>query len=307
MAWRGSTVLVAALAASAVAVPTAHAAEVSPMPEQTIAQPQAAPPPDLVALEQKMAQLQVNTIRFSSTEALDLDLGKSGFELPLLVGVDGESSNSPREAAFTAGIPGLAVVQGRLIGTTLYTREPHVAGEDGGRPWVSSEDKKLSEAAGAAPVDIGGDGGTGETFKGLIEAMNSGRSFIEVGPTIVEGQPVMEFTSLVEASKLPGMSSEAHKAVEKLHLATLEFGLFIAPDGLPVRIAITAPRGHTNFNITVDILALNFPLSVQAPPARETISRARLRKLRKRHDKGVARLIAHLRKSAARKRRHAHR
>ncbi len=301
---RGSGVLVAAIAWVAVAASTAGAAEGKTPPEQTIVQPQQTPPPDLVALEQKMAQMQVNTIRFSGTEAFDFTLGKGGFELPLLLGIEGEVGMSPQEGTFTAGLPGLASVKERLIGNTLYTRQPDVASEDGGRPWVRSEHKQLDEATGTGPVNLGGGSGPGQAFKGVIEEMNSGHSFIEVGPTIVEGQPVMEFTSLLETTKLPNLSAKSLKTFNKLHLTTIELGLFIAPDGLPVRTSITAPGGHSTFSLTVDILAINFPLSVQPPPARKTIGEAQLHKLQRRHERAAIRRLMHLCRRASRK--HAH-
>jgi len=339
MVWRGGALLVAVLAsaaaapavlASAAAAPAAPAAETAPTPAQTVVQTQATPPPDLQALEQKMEQLQVNSERFS----LVIDLGntslfgKSGPSFPLFGGASGELSISPQEASFTTGFLGITAPE-RLIGGTLYTRQPDIAREDGGRPWVSSEHQKLPRAIGVDPLDVGGANGTGGAFTGLVELVSSGQSFLEVGPTIVEGQPVTEFTASIEAAKLPsGRSAEIAKKLEKLGKTQVEVALFIAPDGLPVRtsLAITAdprtfntslaiasgPRtfgtglaivsGPQTFDTTFDILAINFPVSVQAPSASETISKAQLRKLQRQHTKGIIRLFSHSRKHSRRTR-----
>jgi hypothetical protein len=56
--------------------------------------------------------------------------------------------------------------------------------------------------------------------------------------------------------------------------------------GLPVRILISAHESGFTYTASLDILAVNFPLVIEAPPAAQTISVAQLKELGKRVNKG---------------------
>jgi hypothetical protein len=99
-------------------------------------------------------------------------------------------------------------------------------------------------------------------FAKLIEDVNGALSVQEVGPIMVDGQQVTEFTaSLTMVTLLPG------KRLERFIKAFSSLGEILSPDK--------------------DILALEVPVDVHAPPARETISEAQLRKLRARRVCGI--------------------
>ena len=58
--------------------------------------------------------------------------------------------------------------------------------------------------------------------------------------------------------------------------------MFIAPDGLPVRIRVTLTDAGVTITVRVDTLAINVPVDVKPPPVAQTISQQRLKKLERR-------------------------
>lgn len=159
-------------------------------------------------------------------------------------------------------------------------------------------------------------------FAKLIEDVNGALSLQEVGPLTVDGQQVTEFTaSLTMATLLPGkeletftkaLSSlgeippsaketpkqreEAKKRREedakKVRELPVELELFIAPSGLPVRTITVIGNRNEAIGSEEDILALDIPVVVHAPPARETIGEAQLRKLEKKRVRRVCGVIS---------------
>jgi hypothetical protein len=204
---------------------------------------------------------------------------------------------------------------------------PSVASFDGGRPWVrsrQSSSKSDGESAGltgmsnslAATVSGGGAGST--PFAKLIEDVNGALNVQEVGPVAVDGQQTTEFTvssslerllspkqlaalkkatsalgallSPVESPKQRAATKKHNEeAAKKLGLVPVELELFIAPNGLPVRTISVLGSRSEGIGVEEDILALEVPVDVHAPPARQTIGQAQLRKLER---KRLCRLIS---------------
>jgi len=95
----------------------------------------------------------------------------------------------------------------------------------------------------------------------------------------VDGQQVTEFTATVEPFRLiKGLSETALEFIRKqLPLEKLE--VFITESGLPVRVVTSTSIAASPVSQTTEILAINIPVKVKRPPARRTISTARLLKL----------------------------
>lgn len=259
-------------------------------------------PPDLVVLEQHMAQLQVNTERVSFQEELSLgELGGSGIPFAFIVDGEGEFSDSPPESSAVAGILGLSNVKTRVIGDTVYTYRPQAGELDGGRPWVRSQ-KSGNSSASVDPSGITGSGQPGPqgTFSKLIEELNGALAIQESGPVTVENQRVIEFDATLDPTpfleKLKPQSKEPKHPLNSL-LETpgtkktpakpspppsLELELFIAPSGLPVRARFTFSAEGVTISARLDTLATNIPVNVTAPPAGQTIDEARLKRLERR-------------------------
>jgi hypothetical protein len=69
----------------------------------------------------------------------------------------------------------------------------------------------------------------------------------------------------------------------------VELELFIASSGLPVRTISVLGGRSEDIGVEEDILALEIPVHVHAPPARETIAEAQLSRL---EHKRLCRLIS---------------
>lgn len=63
---------------------------------------------------------------------------------------------------------------------------------------------------------------------------------------------------------------------------SLKLELFLASNGLPVRARITFAAEGATIAVRVDTLAINIPVHVVAPPARQTIDEASLKRLERR-------------------------
>jgi hypothetical protein len=203
----------------------------------------------------------------------------------------------------------------RVIGDSVYTYTPSALRYDHGRPWVRSRQPSSSRSDGEFAVPEGLSDSSAP-FAKLIEDVNGALSVQEVGPLTVDGQPVTEFTaSLTMATLLPGKllerftkalsslassplaeilspgkesskqreeaKSRSEVDAKKVSELPVEIELFIAPSGLPVRTNTVIGNRDEAIGSEQDILALEVPVDVHAPPASEVISEAQLRKLRK--------------------------
>lgn len=262
-------------------------------------------PPDLVALEQQMAQLHVNSERVSFQEELSFgELSGSGIPLALIIAGKGEFSDSPSQGSFVAGLLGIDAIQTRVIGESTYTYSQRAAEVDGGRPWVRSQ-KVGNSSANIDPSGITGSDQPGPqgTFSKLIEELNGALAIQDSGPVTVEDQRVIEFDATLNPTpfleKLKPQSKEPKHPLNSL-LETPEtkkrpakptppppppsFGLevFIAPNGLPVRERYTFTAEGVTISVRVDTLATNIPVNVTAPPAAQTIDKAALQRIERR-------------------------
>jgi hypothetical protein len=269
-------------------------------------------PADLVELEQKMQALRLNTARGTIVEVLTgASLGgeslfglaphrRSGRDrkeavvhltthpkqsLPFVT-ADFEESDSPKLAVIRGTILGGLSFQERVIGEELYMRSPLLTAIDGGKPWVSTSPAERAQEQGRAqsgeedvspPTSTIAESG----FRKLVALLSHAGSVVEVGPREVDGQQTIEFEAKLDGKQLLNASSTSKpsKAKKKeLERSTLTFDLFLADDGLPVRTRIQTQIGKAEISVVEDILATEVSVSVQPPPASETITEAELRK-----------------------------
>jgi hypothetical protein len=246
-------------------------------------------PPDLLALEQKMLALEVTSERFSGSINVDAagerpkgPLGgfarvvarAAGVPFPLL-SFSGEVSLVAPLATFQASLFGLLKVEGRLVGTTLYTNEPFIARLDGGRPWVEEANQKLEHALGLAPTNLGAKTGSGaRAFSQIAQVIAHARAIRELGTETVDGVPTTVFSLTVDVAQLEGQSGPQRRASKKLGQPLADYDLYLTAAGLPVRVKVTLDfhKEHARLITQSDVLAINFPFSVQAPSASQTIS-----------------------------------
>jgi hypothetical protein len=264
--------------------------------------PQESPvlPPELVALEQKMGQLEVNSERY--TEATT-----TAGRIVLHVARGKRRTRATHSTSQFSGEVSLSQAEGELVGSdgepqqiafgsALFLHWPALDREDGGRPWVRLEHGSAAllfpfHGGPSSPLQEKA-GGTG-SYAGLIDLIATAVGTVEeVGPATVVGQQTIEFTVPIDpyalTKDLP--SSVVGKLRARFHF---RLDVFITEAGLPVRVVEVVSEDHGGSDIlsssTTEITATEVPVSIQPPPARETISAAALKRLKT--QKGLSNLV----------------
>jgi hypothetical protein len=250
--------------------------------------PTASPPAELRALESKMEQLPVNSERYSQiihvTATRHTGRHRRHIKRVSVTETEvGEVSLLPLQARlFKSSDPGKPVAI--AIGSTLYSYSATFARKDGGRPWI-----ELSGVGAGILFPYHGDpteevnaGGTG-SYAGLINLLTTASGKVDVvGPAQISGQQTTEVTAVVDPLAL---IKGAPQAEIRKHPLRERLTAFLTESGLPLRVGTFMHLGPVALAETTEILALNVPVSVTAPPASETISEADFLKLVRRESK----------------------
>jgi hypothetical protein len=121
-------------------------------------------------------------------------------------------------------------------------------------------------------VDAGGTGG----FAGLINLLTTARGRVSVdGPAAVGGQQTTEFTATVEPRLLIKGITVEDVARFRTHPLNDTLQIFLTESGLPIRVVTVVRSQDLNAMTTMEIIAVNVPVTVEPPPARETIAASR--------------------------------
>ena len=254
------------------------------IPSAAALAPTALIPPPLQALEQKMAQLQISSERFSEVSRGVVSLTGEVNGKPVgptkRISTDsselGEASVSPAKGViFIASAHRPRLI---LLGWTAYEYD---AGN--GRHWVRSSSHGESPVVRILPFHGGGRlevnaGGTG-AFAGLLNLLTTEVGPISMGGTVtVRGQSTTEFTATVEPRLLiKGITVEdvanfeVDEPIDTLHM-------FLTESGLPVRVVSAIRSRGLDITTTDEILAVDMPVVVKAPPARDTMAIRHLRR-----------------------------
>jgi hypothetical protein len=283
-AW--TTPILAAALLGAVAGPADSAT--TPVPAPTVASIPAAVQP-LVA---KIEQLPVNSERYSETTH-----AAATVTVKLRNGKHRKRSTHISKEAF--GEASLAPLAGKIfkkgdsgqlsaigIGSTLYAYSASIARKDGGRPWVRFDGASAGALfpfhGGAVPRFEVSAGGTG-SYAELIDLLATAAGNVSVvGPASVDGQQTTELAAVVKPLAL--VKGVSQKETEAL---SVELKVFVTESGLPVRVIRSQHFGPIALSDTTDVLAVDTPVSVKAPPASRTISAAKAMKLLPEKSKGA--------------------
>ena len=116
------------------------------------------------------------------------------------------------------------------------------------------------------------------------DALNGARSIVATAPATVDGQATTGFRATTELSRLATLPAKQRRLLHKLIAPRVSIEVLFAEDGLPVRsrVVFTLTHDHGQMTAQSDVLAVDIPVSVQAPPASETITRAQLERIEKR-------------------------
>jgi hypothetical protein len=242
-------------------------------------------PPQLQALEQKMQSLRFNSERFSeitkgSVTVIDEVNGKPtgpSSQASLNSNTVNEASVSPAVGQVLDGNPRRPELI--ALGSTVYRHDARGQRSHQRRPWVRSRAGGESPAAmilplqsGKGELDLGGAG----SYAGLFNLLSTATAPVTAdGEVSVRGQATSEFTAEVEPRVLlSGLTTEdadrfeRESPIEKLQV-------FLTESGLPIRVVARIDAHDFDLVTTVEILAVNQPVKVKAPPARETRSARR--------------------------------
>ena len=257
----------------------------------------------LQALVAKMRVLHVTSERYrqSSTTQVQLPRRTERFHDALL----GEVALSPDRGETFEPSPA-AIPPELVIGAARYVYSSPLGSCDGGRPWVLERSpsggvlvvdgheqvKPSRQTAPRARASLPFQALPGERthsgsgpFAGLINLLETATEPVRsVGVATVDGQMTTEFTARVDpASLLVGVlerelpTLQIHNEdtlIVQLHLRTLptQLHLFLTASGLPVRVTTSARIARTYLTgEQVDVLSLNSPVSIAAPPANHVI------------------------------------
>jgi hypothetical protein len=294
------------LAICAGAPAAAQAATPVPTPERT---PASTPlPPDLVALEQKMAALQITSLRFAVatkvTERHPSRLSKLLKLFGLGSTIVGEETLTPPAANVTLGLFGVSFTL-RIIGAASWVYFRQLAGLDGRRPWVrlgpgglfelfTVEDEKGPRTPRVAPLapTLGQPDYAQPPFAKLAATLAGAAAVSELGPTVVDSVPVTSFLATLRPGQLESGRavrtsplivirgrSRRHVRLPPPPKPTISLEVSFAATGMPVRLVLTEKLPGFTTTGTVDFPAVNFPLAIEPPAAAETISVAQLKAL----------------------------
>ncbi|MHB8233348.1 MAG: hypothetical protein ACYDHT_01710, partial [Solirubrobacteraceae bacterium] len=173
-----------------------------------------------------------------------------------------------------------------VIGRVLYLYLPGTAAPRG-RPWVrATVGAAQAEKAFAHLFPFHGDqggrpslGGVGP-YAGLIDLLAGASGAVKsVGPVVVLGQATSEFEATVAPSASAELGDPQASLIAERPGARETVQAYLTESGLPLRVVVTIAAGADKAAQTTDILGVNVPVHVTAPPARRTIGAARFRKL----------------------------
>jgi hypothetical protein len=250
----------------------------------------AAIPATLQPLEAKMRQLQVNSERFSQvsrgyvTVANEVNGRVVGRvrHIPMNIQLTGEASLAPQRSETFIGARHTPTQI--VIGSTVYSREGRKR-----QPWVRQHEPELAQAFSSYPlhgdpeeIDLGGTG----SYAGLLNLLATAVGQIGTGaPAVIEGQRTEVFSATVEPLRLVrGLTQEDENNLRR-HPVVERLEVFLTGAGLPIKVVQTIDSADVHETTATETLAVNTPIDVKAPPARETTGPPRRRRstLRSQH------------------------
>ncbi len=188
--------------------------------------------------------------------------------------VTGEASLAPLVAKlYEKG--GSGQLSSIAVGSKAYVYLP--SRKRKGRPWLRFDGFSAAtlfpfhgQGEPAVEVDAGGTG----TYAELIDLLATANGAVTIaGSAVVDGQQTTELKATVRPLALIRGTTpkEGGELVEQLEA-------FVTEAGLPVRVIRSERLAGISVSETTDVLAVNVPVVVKAPPARKTIAGAKVLK-----------------------------
>ena len=254
------SVLAGLVALALAGAPAASAAHRPPVPAP------ATIPPDLQGLIARSARLHIADEISQTSSVLNDGVGfleeRSTAQVRL----------SPLEVATTSG-SGAQVAHLRLVGGTVYLAIPGLARLAHGRHWLRATLRQL----GLSSAQLLGQGSaTGQSSTALSQTaaiaklLREASTIQEIGPSVVDREPVTEFLVTLGFSRLLGAPSPSPAASGPG--STVDVQLYLAADGLLKRETVDVSE---LISITVDVLSDTVPVVVHRPRSRDVVPLSR--------------------------------
>ena len=254
--------VIAGIVALALAgVPAATAARRPPAPTP------AAIPPDLQALLARSARLHIADEVSETSSVLNDGIGFSDTRSTSQVRL------SPLELATTSG-SGAQAAHLRLVGGTVYMAIPGLARVAHGRHWLRATLRQLGLSRGGLVGQGSSPGQSSAALSqtaGLTKLLREASAIEEVGPSVVDREPVTEFLVTLDFSRLVGGLGPSSTSGGGPG-STADVQLYLAADGLLKRETIDISE---LISITADVLSVNVPVVVHRPWSRDVVPLSR--------------------------------
>ncbi len=255
------TVLAGVAALALAGVPAASAARRAPAPAP------AAIPADLQALLARSARLHIADEVSETASVLNDGVGFSDTSSTMQVRL------SPLELETTSG-SGPQAAHLRLVGDTVYLAIPGLARVAHGRHWLRAtlHQLGLSRAQLVGQSSAPGQSSTAlSQTAGITKLLHEASTIEELGPSVVDREPVTEFLVTVDFSRLLGSLGPSSTSGGG-PFSSADVQLYLAADGLLKRETIDISE---LISITADVLSDNVPVVVHRPWSHDVVALSR--------------------------------
>jgi hypothetical protein len=166
-------------------------------------------------------------------------------------------------------------VEERIVGSTIYLKVPALA-KKLGKPWASINTAAIGKASGLNLAQLL------QQLQQANPAQNLGilsksAHITSVGPATIDGASTTHYAGTVDLAAAlsrfsPQLQVQIKTLTAKLGVKSVHIDLWLTPNHLPKRITQTYTTTAGPESIQVDYTSFNQPITIQAPPANQTVN-----------------------------------
>jgi hypothetical protein len=181
---------------------------------------------------------------------------------------------TPLRADLMVQVAGQSVEE-RIIGTTIYIKIPALA-KKLGKPWASVNMAAIGKAAGLNLAQLLQQVQQANPGQNL-DMLSKSAHITLVGPATIDGASTTHYAGTVDLAAAlsrfsPQLQVQIKTLTAKLGIKSVHIDLWLTPSHLPKRITQTYTSTLGPESIQVDYTSFNQPITVQAPPANQTVN-----------------------------------
>jgi hypothetical protein len=183
-------------------------------------------------------------------------------------------TGTPLRADLTVQVAGQNVEE-RIVGSTIYLKVPALA-KKLGKPWASVSMAAIGKAAGLNLAQLMQQVQQASPGQSL-DMLSKSAHITSVGPATVDGASTTHYAGVVDLAAAlsrfsPQLQVQIKALTAKLGVKSVHIDLWLTPNHLPKRITQTYTTIAGPESIQVDYTSFNRPVTVQAPPANQTVN-----------------------------------